>query len=144
MPEIINSFRGKYSFLSNFYECKIKYKGLIFDNAESAFQAMKCEDAYQWKLFIGIDGNKAKRKGKLVKLRKDWDKVKDYFMYEIVEAKFNQNKDLKQKLLDTKNIILIEGNTWNDVYWGICKNIGQNKLGKILMRVREELRDLDA
>ena len=56
-------------------------------------------------------------------------------------AKFTQNEELKEKLLATENEELVEGNTWHDTYWGVCNRRGKNKLGKILMRIREELRD---
>ena len=68
-------------------------------------------------------------------------------MYDIVKAKFSQNENLRQMLLDTNNEELIEGNWWHDNCWGDCscercKDIkGQNNLGKILMRVREEIRN---
>lgn len=139
----IDSFRGKYYFLSNFYSAKVEFAGQEFDNNEAAFQAMKCSDPGQRFDFIGLDPSKAKKKGKLVQLRKDWEDVKEDYMYEIVKAKFTQNENLKKQLLATGNDILVEGNTWNDTYWGICRGRGQNKLGKILMRVRTELRDLN-
>lgn len=62
-------------------------------------------------------------------------------MYEICKAKFTQNEDLKEKLLATGNNILEEGNTWGDRVWGTVNGVGENRLGKILMRVREELRN---
>lgn len=62
-------------------------------------------------------------------------------MYEICMAKFTQNEDLKEKLLATGNDILEEGNTWGDKVWGTVNGVGENKLGKILMKVREELRN---
>lgn len=62
-------------------------------------------------------------------------------MYEICKAKFTQNEDLKAKLLATGNDILEEGNTWGDRVWGTVNGVGENRLGKILMRVREELRN---
>ncbi len=75
-----------------------------------------------------------------VDLRSDWEEVKDEIMYKVVTCKFTQNQDLKEKLLAAGDKTLIEGNTWNDRYWGVCRGKGQNKLGQILMRVREELR----
>ena len=62
-------------------------------------------------------------------------------MYELCKAKFTQNEDLKEKLLATGNDILEEGNTWGDRVWGTVNGVGENRLGKILMRVREELRN---
>ncbi len=62
-------------------------------------------------------------------------------MYDIVKCKFSMNDGLKEKLLATGNVILVEGNTWNDTYWGydLNKKQGLNKLGNILMQVRYEL-----
>jgi len=65
--------------------------------------------------------------------------VKVKLMFELVLEKFKQNPELKQKLLETGNQELIEGNTWNDTFWGVCNGQGQNWLGKILMLVRSEL-----
>lgn len=139
----IDSFRGKYYFLSNFFPSKITIFGLAYNNAEAAFQAMKCIDPIHRKAFAELEPSKAKKKGRIVHLRPDWEDVKEDYMYEIVKAKFTQNEDLKRQLLATGDNILVEGNTWNDTYWGICRGRGQNKLGKILMRVRKELRDLN-
>ena len=60
-------------------------------------------------------------------------------MFDLVLEKFKQNPELKQKLLETGNQELIEGNTWNDTFWGVCNGQGQNWLGKILMLARSEL-----
>ena len=83
----------------------------------------------------------AKRKGRHVQLRHDWEQIKFTVMYEIVKAKFTKNEDLKIKLLATKDEYLEEGNTWGDKIWGTVNGKGQNNLGKILMRVREELKN---
>lgn len=61
-------------------------------------------------------------------------------MYDICRAKFEQNADLRCKLLTTGDAMLVEGNTWGDTVWGVCQGKGENRLGKILMRVRKELR----
>ena len=138
---MINEFRGKYYFLSNFYPCKVEWQGIVYENNESAFQSAKCVNLEQRKNFIGLDPSTAKRKGRRVKLRNDWEEIKDKVMYEIVLNKFLQNEDIRDKLLKTGEEKLEEGNTWNDYYWGVCNGRGKNKLGKILMQVREELRN---
>lgn len=135
---MIREFRGKYYFLSNFSNSKIEIDGVIFDNGEAAFHSFK--DVSKQSSFAGLDPSSAKKKGRKVKLRYDWEKVKDNIMYRVVKAKFTQNEDLKIKLLDTGDEYLEEGNTWNDTYWGVCRGRGKNTLGKILMKVREELK----
>ena len=85
----------------------------------------------------------AKRLGKRIELRSDWLEVRDQIMYQVVLEKFKQNPDLKAMLLATGDAHLEEGNTWKDRYWGVCpprSGNGENKLGQILMRVREELK----
>lgn len=134
---MINSFRGKYYFLSNFSDSKITINNLTFDNAEAAFHSYK--DIERQADFVNLSASLAKKKGRHVKLRGDWEFVKDDIMYHIVKAKFEQNEDLKQKLIETGNEELIESNNWHDHYWGVCQGRGNNKLGKILMRVRQEL-----
>ena len=127
--------RGDWAFLSNFYECKIVYEGYMFNNVESAFQAQKCISEVD--KFIGVNGSIAKKLGRKVNLRSDWDKVKDDIMYKIVFAKFEQNPELRDKLVNTYPLELVENNKWNDTYWGVCNGKGKNKLGKILESVRD-------
>jgi len=69
-------------------------------------------------------------------MRPDWEAVKDDIMYRCVLAKF-EDPILRQRLLDTGDQELIEGNTWGDTYWGVCKGKGRNMLGKTLMAVRK-------
>lgn len=137
---VIDEFKGKYYFLSNFFDAPVMYEGLMYKNNESAFQSAKVLDLEQRKQFCNIDPSTAKRKGRSVRLRHDWEKIKDEVMYQVVKDKFTRNYDLKQKLIDTSDAELIEGNTWNDTYWGVCRGKGRNMLGKILMRVRSELK----
>lgn len=145
MVKRIEQFRGQYFFLSNFYDAPVTYLGLTYQNNEAAFQSAKVigtKQESQRQAFTHLAPNEAKRKGRHVSLRSDWEKTKDQVMYEIVKDKFTNNPDLQEKLLATGNAILTEGNTWHDVYWGydIRQKRGQNKLGKILMRVRQELK----
>ena len=145
---IIKDFRGKYYFLSNFSPSKIEYDGYTYENAEAAFHAQKNSSTFYKYMMQFQDPSTAKKEGRKVRLREDWEEVKDNIMYEIVKAKFTQDKLLRNKLLATKDAMLIEGNTWHDNYWGVCScdrcknkaHIDSNNLGEILMRVREELR----
>lgn len=132
----IDKFDGDYSFLSNFYGVPVTYNGIRYLNNEAAFQAQK--DPERALEFANLPPNKAKRLGRRVTMRPDWDKVKDQIMYELNKQKFAQ-PHMRNMLLATGERELIEGNYWNDRYWGVCDGTGQNKLGKILMRVRSEL-----
>lgn len=143
---MIKEFKNQYFFLSNFYECPIYYNKLVFCNAEAAFQAQKVIDEKEQYKFINLNASQARKLGKTIVLRKDWEEVKDNIMYEIVKRKFTVNKELQQKLIDTKDEELVEGNWWHDTYWGMDSKtgIGKNKLGKILMKVREEVKSSNA
>lgn len=141
IPDKVNTFRGNYFPLSNFYPKKVTYKNVRFENNEAAFQAMKCQDPKDYALFSSLDPSQAKWKGRKVALRPDWEDVKEQFMYEICLAKFTQNKKLGELLLQTGNMHLEEGNDWGDKTWGTVNGIGGNKLGIILMRVREDLKN---
>lgn len=137
---MIKEFRGEYYFLSNFYKAPITWDGITYQNNEAAFQSAKVLDKEVRELFAPLDPSTAKRKGRRVRLRPDWEQVKYNIMQEICYAKFTQNEDLKQKLLDTGDKYLEEGNTWDDKIWGTVDGQGQNMLGKILIGVRAKLR----
>lgn len=137
---MIGEFRGEHYFLSNFYNSKVSYEGITYLNNEAAFQSIKTLDPEERKKFAFLDPSSAKRAGRKVSLRPDWEDIKLNVMYEICKAKFSQNAELAQKLLDTGDEELVEGNNWGDRIWGKVNGIGANNLGKILMRVREELR----
>lgn len=143
MQNVINRFDGEYFFLSNFYPCVVVYEGITYKSSEAAFQAHKTLDVDKHRYFATLDASKSKREGRrLVDLRSDWEDVKDRIMLEIVTAKFIQNPSLADKLLATGSKILVEGNGWNDRYWGMdyeC-TVGRNQLGKTLMTVRENIR----
>lgn len=137
MSNAITEFRGSNFFLSNFYIAPVFYQGIRFENNEAAFQAAKCPE--RMRDFCGLNPQSAKRLGRRVELRPDWEDVKYDVMYQVCKAKFLQNAALYKKLIDTGDAELVEGNTWGDQVWGVCKGVGENNLGKILMRIREEL-----
>lgn len=135
---MIESFRDDYFFLSNFYPVDIKIDGIVYPNAEAAFQAQKTMDVEERCKFSMLKNPvQAKRLGRKVKLRDDWEEVKVSIMTEIVSQKFLQNPYLLEKLIATGNEELVEGNKWGDRFWGVCKGKGHNNLGKILMKIRD-------
>ncbi len=136
----IASFRGQFFFLSNFYQAPVLYQGIKYLNSEAAFQSAKTLDLEQRKRFSHLSPVEAKKLGRKIPLRPDWEEIKDKVMLAIVKDKFTRNHDLAVKLLATGDAILVEVNTWGDKYWGVCANKGLNKLGKTIMKVRTELR----
>ena len=136
---MIDRFAGEFAFLSNFFNIPVYYNGLLYQNSEAAFQAQKTLDSEERKRFSTMNPSEAKRAGKSVELREDWEYVRDDIMFDIVLSKFASNPFLKKLLFTTGDEELVEGNTWNDTYWGVCNGKGENHLGKILMKVREVL-----
>ena len=138
----IDSFFGDYSFLSNFHIAPVTYNGLCYPSSEAAFQAQKCMTDEERKKFCKFSPSEAKYYGRTVNLRPDWEDVKEQIMEDIVRAKFTQNQYLGDWLLDTGDAELIEGNNWGDTTWGvdIRTKKGKNLLGKILMKIRDELK----
>lgn len=135
----IDSFRGEYAFLSNFYEAPVRFDDLLYQNNEAAFQAQKCLSVADRKRFCLLNPTEAKKLGRQVILRKDWEDIKFSLMRSIVREKFRQNPALAEKLVQTGDAYLEEGNTWGDRIWGTVNGVGANQLGIILMEVRKEL-----
>lgn len=140
--------RGEYGCFSNFTKAKIEIDGLEFTSSEAAWQAFKTTDITERKLFCNMTPAAAKRAGRRLKLRADWEKVKYQLMVEVLRAKFNQHEKMREKLLSTGDEELVEDTTgWHDNIWGDCscekckQVVGKNLLGKALMQVREELRN---
>lgn len=141
---MIDFFDGEYAFLSNFYNASCIFEGKLYPTVEHAFQAAKSLDHAErdWIAAAGSPGL-AKRLGRRVNLRPDWEKVKFDVMEECLRSKF-ADPVLKQKLLATGDEELVEGNYWHDNTWGNCSCekckdiIGRNMLGNILMKLRTE------
>jgi ribA/ribD-fused uncharacterized protein len=135
--ETISVFRGEYEFLSNFYGCKVVFEGVCYHSAEHAYQAAKSTSPEVRAKVAAIDyPGDAKKLGRRIQLRPDWEDIKLEVMEEILFYKFAAPA-LRAKLLNTGNKELIEGNTWGDTFWGVCGGKGQNHLGKLLMKIRE-------
>ena len=141
---MINCFEREYAFLSNFYPSPIEYEGIKYPTVEAAFQAEKTLDLHM-KMTIATTDNpgKAKRMGRKVVLREDWEEIKDKIMEDCLRLKFS-DPILREKLLATGDEELEEGNWWHDNYWGSCYcsrcgDVGKNKLGYLLMKIRKEI-----
>lgn len=142
----INEFKGEFRFLSNFYPCLIEYKGIKYPTSEHAFQAAKSPFK---SIKIQISNLKtpgdSKRKGRSIEIKENWESIKVEEMIKILKIKFKAGSNLSEKLLKTRDKILIEGNYWHDNFWGNCyckqceNKPGKNALGKILMKIRLEL-----
>lgn len=142
MNRIIRRFRLEYDYLSNFYPACVRVDGLEYLSAEAAFQAAKCSSLRDRQAFTELSASDSKRLGRQVPLRCDWEEVKVGEMEKIVRAKFTQNPQLAQFLTETGDAELMEGNIWNDTFWGVDLRTGrgENHLGRILMALREDFR----
>ena len=134
----IESFRGEYAFLSNFYPATVELEGICFPTIENAFQAAKVMGAAR-KKFLNVTPGQAKALGRKVTRRTDWFSVNLFIMEDLVRQKFKNSPELKKLLLATGGAEIIEGNNWNDTFYGVCRGVGRNELGKIIMKVRGEL-----
>jgi ribA/ribD-fused uncharacterized protein len=137
-------FAGEYHFLSNFAASMITIDGMEFPTVEHAFQAYKMT-TLESALRVRACATPGQAKGLARSLpkRADWEDIKRNVMYICVKEKFSSGA-LRLMLLDTEPAGLIEGNAWNDRYWGMVKRldgvfVGENWLGKILMLVRKEI-----
>lgn len=152
---LISDFGGEYAFLSNFWVEPFDCGGRIVPSAEHAYQAQKASkgDKAVKDLILAAshpDGSPhpghAKRLGRRVRLRPEWDDVKVGIMRRILAFKFAPKTELAEKLIATFPAHLVEGNTWGDTFWGCVREppvhgtwIGANHLGLLLMEIRDEL-----
>lgn len=142
MAEVIDRFKGRYFFLSNFYYSPItvclRYDGATtFPTVEHAYQAAKTDDIHKKRRIRRAETpGKAKRLGRSLELVPDWENIKVKTMEQLVLLKFTSSMSLTSMLLATGDAVLIEGNTWGDRFWGKVNGEGENHLGRILMEVR--------
>lgn len=156
---VIDRFAGTYGFLSNFSAAEVSLDGESYPSVEHAFQAAKAlldqtttlthpllagkTVEKRWREIIqeAETPAKAKRLGRRVTpIRPDWEEIKVQVMRDLLWQKFSPGRKHLQWLLDTRDAILIEGNTWGDVTWGVCNGQGANRLGVLLMEIRHTRR----
>lgn len=140
--QIVEEFQGEYRWLSNFWvydtvrglSVEHHYQAAKATNYQDYLRIMSAENAYEAKQL----GKPIDKGGILVTVRPDWDSIKLILMEQFTREKYATNHTLAQKLRDTKGSLLLETNRWNDTFWGICNGVGENHLGKIIMKVRDE------
>lgn len=137
----ILGFNGEYRWLSNFYPVKISYEGDLYPSVEHAYVAAKTTNPNQRRLIPNMTAGYAKKYGRQIQIRDDWDVVKSDIMFGLLAEKFSQKKFI-ELLLSTNNMYLEETNTWGDTYWGVCNGVGENRLGKMLMEIRCTLQEM--
>ena len=129
---------GLHGFMSNFYPSPFVAEGLTWPTVEHYFQAMKTTNKNEWPAFAALTvPGKAKYRGRMIKLRPDWEEVKVGVMFTALDLKFRSNPKLLKKLLATGNEVLHENSPY-DFVWGY-RNNGKDLLGKCLMQLRSEL-----
>lgn len=139
--DVIDNFSGDYRFLSNFGLPGFFYMGVWYRTNEHFYQAAKAETfGGAAEIVNAKTPGEAKRLGRQVEMRADWEVIKDDVMRLGLALKFARGTKAADQLLDTGDRLLIEGNTWGDTYWGVCKSEGLNKLGLMLMHQRSYLR----
>jgi ribA/ribD-fused uncharacterized protein len=141
---MISKFQGEFRWLSNFTDVQVEFEGVMYPSVENAYVAAKTHDKVLRSILTKITSAEAKRLGRSIPIRSDWDEIKYSVMKGLIKQKFSY-KWFEEKLLLTGDREIVEGNSWHDNYWGICdcsecfEKSGQNNLGKLLMEIREGL-----
>lgn len=144
----IMAFRGAWAFLSNFHPAVLVWEDIEYPTSEHAFNAGKTLNHLErCRIAIASTPREAKRLGRSVQLRPGWDeRVRFEVMAAVLRAKFTCRPERAAALLGTGDAMLVEGNTWHDQTWGDCRcgrptctEPGANHLGRLLMKLRDEL-----
>jgi ribA/ribD-fused uncharacterized protein len=136
---MINKFDGKYRWLSNFANVNVLFDGVTYPSVENAYQAAKTTNLIQRKFFETCSAVAAKRAGKLLDIRPDWESIKVKIMQLLNQQKYNQ-EPYREALLQTGDQTIKEGNYWGDTFWGVCNGVGKNTLGRLIMDIRDDLK----
>lgn len=135
----IRGFFGEYRWLSNFWPVRIEFEGAMYPSVEHAYHAAKTHDPELRAMLAALPTPRdVKRQSRKLPLRADWGKVKLAIMEELLRLKFSQ-PELQAWLLATQDAYLEETNHWGNRFWGVCGGCGENHLGRLLMKIRDEL-----
>ncbi len=127
------------------YDCDIEFMGHKFKSVENAYMFAKNPKDIEWlKKCLSMSPGDIKKASKSISLRDDWEVVKLSIMYNLLKQKFTQ-EPFRTSLLGTKNENIVEGNRWNDTFWGVDiksnPNVGENWLGRLIMDIRTKLKN---
>jgi ribA/ribD-fused uncharacterized protein len=141
----IYGFFNEYRWLSNFHVCDVMIDGQLFPSSEHAFMYGKLPEDYDtdksvYESIISLSCKDVKAWGRTIPLREDWEDIKLEVMENALYSKFTLNKDLNKKLIETGDLYLEETNFWKDTFWGVCEGVGKNNMGKLLMKVRNDIK----
>lgn len=139
---MIVEFQGEFRWLSNFAPCKIVVDGMVYNSVEHAYMSAKSDDP-EWKIYCRDTERPGdvKRASKYIQLVTDWEDIKLDVMAGCLKQKYSQ-EPYKTLLIETGEDLIQEGNRWHDTFWGVYlpTGKGQNHLGKLIMKIREELK----
>ena len=138
----IKGFTGEYRWLSNFWPSPFEFNNYAWPTVEHAYVAHKAHPAKlkrTYSMVIEMTAGQAKRYGRTIDIRPDFDMIKLYLMQSLTWKKYQNNDQLLKRLMDTTGIIE-ETNDWGDTFWGVCNGEGSNHLGRIIMGVRDYYR----
>lgn len=139
---MINRFVGEYFYLNNFYSSGFHYKDMYYPTVEHFFQSRKTTDSIVSEAIrTAATPYQAAYLGRNCQLKPNWEHIKIRIMRMALVLKFQQHQYLKGFLLSTGKQELIHGNKHNDTFWGVCNGYGQNKLGILLMELREKFQN---
>jgi len=146
MDEVIGFYPREFYPFDNFSSFKVEWNGYLFASVEEAYQAasfMGSDEELVEKIKKSHSADEAQRiaYANRDKRREDWDDVKISIMEELLRLKIKQNPYVKKKLLQTEDYMIVEDSPKDDFWgWGPNRN-GQNNLGKLWMKLREELKN---
>ena len=145
MDEVIGFYPREFYCFDNFSSFKVKYDGYLYSSVEEAYQALgfkeSAPDIYQEIIncYSAHEAQKIAYANK-DKRRKDWDEIKVSIMEELLRCKIEQNPYVKKKLLETKDYTIVEDSPKDSFWgWGEDRN-GNNQLGKLWMKLRDEMK----
>lgn len=145
MNKIEGFKKEPYKFLSNMalFPKPVSIDGIEYGSSENYYQAMKTTDKELRKKIAACNPHESKKVARDIELRPDWDEIKLKVMCKILRYKFKKFGAFRAALLGTGDAYIEETNWWNDTYWGVCRGVGENHLGKIIMMIRDEILDGD-